>query len=218
MVRSDLRSLVQQWVDDPNGGYFTTAIVNTFLNNALVETQKMLIQSGESWYLTEKETVTAANQADYVLPTDFLSTNRVEIVLSGTGANEDRQVISPMTIQQQSLMNYRTGTPQGYILKKNRLALFPCPDSAKTLRIYYNYRISSMSLDTDTPDVAEEYHEYIALLAARDCFLKDDRTPGNLTQKIEAYEKLMKQAMEDRKQDQARMVVTTDEGGYWGSY
>ena len=59
--------------------------------------------------------------------------------------------------------------------KSNRLVLYPAPDTALTLRLYYSPRVTEMSLSTDIPNVPVHYHEFISVLAARDGFIKDGR-------------------------------------------
>lgn len=218
MLRSDLRNLASQFLDDPNNGYFTVAVLNIFLNNAQREVQKQLIQAGEMYYLKIVETTTVANQQDYVLPSDFIKSHRLEIVLSGTGVNEDKQTIAPITLNQQSLVANLTGTPTGYVMKKNKISLFPIPTQALTLRLYYSSRVADMSTDNDLPDVPEDYHEYIAILAAIDGKIKDDGIPANLQYKKEYYEKLMKQSMDNRQSDQPRMIVETSQEGFFGVF
>ncbi len=72
-----------------------------------------------------------------------------------------------------------------------------------------------MSSDSDTPDCPEDYQEYIAVLATYDCFIKDDRPPTNILTKKAYYENLMKQEMQQRSQQGPRMVVTTEDEGYY---
>lgn len=214
MTLAQLRTLMRSWLDDPNGGYFTDAVCLQFLNNAQREVQKQLIQSGELYYLKCQETTMVVDQQDYVVPTDIVLTHRMEIVLSGTAPNESKQPVKPMTLNQQDLIGYTTGTPVCYVYKKNRFALFPTPDTALTLRIYYSYAVADMSGDSDEPDIPLSYHEYIAVLATLDGFIKDDRNNANILKKKEYYEHLMKQAEQQRTTDEPRMVVVTSQDDY----
>lgn len=212
--RTEIQDLIAQYVDDPNHGYFTRTILNKFIANAERETQKMLVQAGEMYYLKAQQTLTVQNQWDYVLPADFLKIHKVELVLSGTGVNENRIVLQPITLVQANDLGVQSGTPVAYVVKKDRIQLFPTPDSTKTLRLYYSYRIEPMENDTDTPDVPEEYQELIAVLAAYDCFIKDDRTPSNLELKKQQYITMLKQAAEDRDESTSRSVVMLNNDSY----
>jgi hypothetical protein len=69
-----------------------------------------------------------------------------------------------------------------------------------------------MSLDTDVPDAPEDYHEYIAILAARDGFLRDGRPLSPIESKLAYYERMMEESAENRNVDSPRMVVATPEG------
>jgi len=215
---SDLTTLLLSWVDDVNGTYFTSAQTNLFLNRAQAEVQKQLIQAGEMFYTKAVQTTTVAGQADYVLPSDFMIVNRLELVTSGSGTSEDKRFLVPISLNEQYKFGIQEDTPEVYAIKKDRITLFPTPSEALTLRLYYSYRVTDMVNSSDSPDVPVEYHEYVALLAARDCFIKDDRPLTNLETKINYYLRLMKETYEDRRQDQSRMVIETGDNGWGGMY
>jgi hypothetical protein len=212
MTRAQLSTLVVGWLDDPNQGYFTSSLVNTWLNLAARQVQQMLLQAGENWYMKPVETLTVASQAEYVLPSDFMVEHRLEIVLSGTGTNENRRPLKQITTNQQDQVSIGLGDPTYYYIKKDRIVLSPTPQTANlTLRLYYSPLATDMSADGDEPDVPEQFHEYVAILAAYDGFVKDDRNPGNLVHKKEKYEMLLKQMAEDRVQDSSRQVVQVED-------
>ena len=211
LTRADLRTLVLDWVDDVDGGYFTAARVNSWLNLAQKEVQKLLLDAGEIFYMTPVETVTVANQADYALPNDFMKLHRLEYILSGSGVSEDRMMLFPITLNQQGVLGNANANPMGYVLGKDRITLYPTPEQAQTLRLYYSPRVADMDDDTDNPDCPDEYAELIALMAAEYAFIKDDRAPSNLIAKKESFISQMKKTAEDRKEDQPRPVVMVDD-------
>lgn len=215
-----LRELVSYWVDDLHLTYFTAPQVNQFLNNALRETQKILLGAGQDFYYSCKQTTLVVNQADYVLPADFYKVNRLEVVISGTPPNESKQQLITITPNQQNLVPDNTGLPNFYYLKKSRLTVLPAPSQALTLRMFYSYKIADMVDDTDTPDIPEPYHEFIAVLAAIDCFLKDGRDPSTLFNKRDYYLDMFKKDAAQRELDASRSVIytgdfDTNDVGYW---
>ncbi len=219
MTRLDLQNLVLQWVDDDAGGYFDpTNFVQPSLNRALLEVQKRLILAGEMYYLKmpPSETQTVVNQATYVLPDDFLKLHRMVYVISGSGINETVNSLSFITLNQQDLIGTtNTGTPVVFNIQGNKITLYPTPDKATTLRLWYSYRAAAMTSDSSTPDCPEEFQEFIAILACMDCFIKDDRMPTNILTKKAYYERLLEDMAEDRSQQGPRMVVVTEnEGNY----
>lgn len=211
MTRAQLTSLVLSWLDDSSAGYFTAAQTNTWLSLAAKQVQMELIQAGENWYMKPTETLTVASQSDYVLPSDFLVEHRLELVVSGTGTNENRQALTPITTNQQDLISITTGVPTNYYIKKDRVTLSPTPDAAYTLRLYYSPIIADMASDSDEPDVPEQFHEYVAILAAFNGFIKDDRTPNSLNAKKEEFLKILRQMATERTQDQSRQVVQVND-------
>lgn len=217
MTRIEARTIVWGWLDDPQGAYFTEALVNTWLNLAQREVQKRLLQAGQNWYMKPVQTTTVASQADYVLPSDFLVEHRIEIVISGTGVNENRQPLEAITLNQQDQVSIGLGVPTNYYIKKDRVTLSPTPQQAYTMRLYYSPRVSDLTQDTDTFDVPEQFVEYVPIVAALNGFIKDDRAPDNLLIKKKEYEDLLKQSAVGRTQDSSRRVVsrnTFDRGWY----
>jgi hypothetical protein len=218
MTRLDINNLVLSWLDDNTGGYFTPAQVNVWINLAHRQVQMLLLQAGENYYMKPVETTTVAGQADYILPADFMVEHRLEYVLSGTGPNESRQPITMITTNQQDMVSIGLGNPANYYIKKDRVTLSPTPAQAWPLRIYYSPMVQDLTGDTDVPDVPEQYMEYVALLAAFNGFIKDDRAPQNLQAKMMQFELLLKQMSEDRTQDASRQVVQTmdyDNGSFY---
>lgn len=212
----ELRNLTAYWLDDLNMTYFTPTQINRWLNNAQTETQKILLQAHNNFYVTPVQTTLVVNQNDYVLPIDFLTLHRLEIVLTGSPPNEDCMPVAPVTLNQQDLVPARTGTPQFYFLKKNRIRVLPAPDTALTLRMHYSYLVSDMVLDTDSPDVPPAYHELISVLAALDGLLKDGRNPELMLSKREYYEALLREEVQDRAEDAPRGIISTGNSGGGG--
>src|SRR4051812_33893367 len=218
MQLQDLRNLTLYWLDDLSGGYFTSTQVNLWLNNAQRECQKQLLQAGQNYYLKPSQTSTVKNQSDYVLPSDFLKLHRLELVTSGTGVNEVKKLLTPISLNEQMDIATGTGTPECYILKKNRLTLYRTPDSAKTLRLYYSTRVADMINDTDVPDLPEEFEEFLPIMAAIDGLVKDNRSSPTLAAKYQMYIDRFKQMANDRKQDRSRRVIVRDELSYGDFY
>lgn len=216
MTRAELKTLMWSWVDDPDGGYFTDANLNTWLNNAQKHVQRQLIQSGELYYAQEVQTTLVANTQEYSLPTDYLRHHRMELIVSGTYPNENRSLLRQMTPVQATNFATGTGQPGAYYLKKDSFVLLKTPSQAWQLALIYSYLIADMTSDSDVPDVPTQYHEYIAVVATIDAFLKDQRDITNLNEKVKYYEGLMKQDAQNRAVDMPREVVVTEsDNTFW---
>lgn len=209
MTLSELRQLVSYYVDDLQQTYFTPTQLNVFLNRAQTEAQKLLVGAGQDYYTRCVQTTLVVNQGEYALPLDFSKLNRLELVISGVAPNENVSVVSNISPNQIDLIVAQSGTPQVYWFQRNRLVIRPFPQVALTMRMVYTYEVADMIGDNSVPDMLEKYHEMIAILAARDCFIKDDRDPSNLLEKLQMYKDMMKADAAQRNIDQSRMVIQT---------
>lgn len=202
-------------MDDLNQTYFTPTQLGVFLNNALRETQKLLVGAGQQYYVSCVQTTLVVNQRNYALPQDFEKLTRLEILVNGTVPNENTIYMSPIAPNQRDLLPYSTGTPGCYYFKNNALVVYPAPDVALTMRLEYVYRVAEMTLDTDMPDCPEEFQELIAVIAARDCLIKDTRESPLLDQKLQMYIDRLKIDAAQRNIDESRSVIVT--GSYAGT-
>lgn len=217
MTFLDLQNLVAFWLDDLNFGYFTPVQVKLWLNNAQREIQKRLVKSGEQYYSRCVQTTLVVGQSDYVLPDDFSHLHRLEIVVSGVAPNESIIQLFPITVNQQDMVFRGQSQPGTYRFKRNRLTLQPTPDQALVMRLLYSYMPTDMVLDTDLPDAPTKYHEYIALLATQDGFLKDGRASELLVKKLAEYKADLDADAQERNQDFPRSIIETGEE-YMGGY
>jgi hypothetical protein len=204
----ELQNSTAYYLDDLEFGYFTKAQVKRWLNNAQREAQKLLLLSNENRYVKCVNTDIISNQCDYLLPADFLKLHRLAVVTDS--AQNTNYFVTPITINQQDLIISKEGAPAYYYLKKNRISLLPKPNvSNYKLKLFYSYKVTDMVNDVDVPDIPEEYQEYLAILAAYDGLIKDNRSADSLLAKKNFYESLMKQDLQDRQLDQSKEIVVT---------
>lgn len=222
MTLSDAKALVASWVDDLSFGYFTSDQLTRYLNNGAYETQKLLIATGTNRYLKCSQTPTVINQGDYALPDDFLKVHKITMITGGTFPNETTFDLSPITLNQTDLVAGKSGQPSVYYLKKNKIVLAPVPQSVIQMRLYYSYRITQLSLDTDLFDIPQEYAEFPAVLAAIDCLIKDGRDMTSVMTKKTYYEDMLKADANERTVDLPRQIVSLGGGidsgfgtGFW---
>lgn len=219
MTFAELQVLVSDWLDDVNNGYFTLPQVKQWLNNAQRETQKMIIQAFEGNYRIVKQTYTVINQREYQLPEDFKKLSRLELILSGTTfETENRQRLAKITENQQDMFPENVGRPQGYYFQGNKIILVPAPQQALVLRLTYLYSVVDMVLDADTPDIPEDYHEYLAVLATLDGLYKDGRDVAPMLEKKKYYEEQFKRDVEERNIDESRTIVQTMDDDFESVY
>lgn len=216
MNYQQLANLTVSYLDDLNFGYFTQAQVNVWLNNAQRKVQRILIDLKQNYYAKCVQTLTATNQCNYVLPDDFMMAHRVEVVIYGSFPNEVKNAVIPITLMQQDLLSAVPAIPEAYYFKRNSLCFAPIPDQVYTIRLTYSYQVADMINSYDVPDVPERYHELLAMYAALDGFIKDDRENAYLMGLVEKYEEKMKAEAQERQEQAAREVVSMRED-MWGT-
>ncbi len=209
MTLTQLITYCSDLLDDPNNTYFTTSNLTLRLNLALRELQKRLISANEQWYMTCSTTTTVVSQNAYAIPSDFIQVIRLDYITQGSGTTASTQKLMPITPNQVDLVTDVSGDPQYYVLQKDQFVLYPTPNAVKTLHLYYSYYVADMVAGSDIPDAPAQFHEYIAILAARDCYIKDGRSIQPIEQKLQEYEKLLKELAEQREASVTRMVVKT---------
>lgn len=215
MTLLQMRTLTLDWLDDANATYFSTSTVNLRLNLAMWELQKRLISANKEYFLECVKTSTVSGQQAYALPTDMLQIVRLEWYNTGTSATSMSNKIIPMTPNQRDLLVNVTGDPQYYSMSKNNILLWPIPNRIVEVHLEYNYQTVFMSADSDIPDMPAQFHEYIPILATRDCLIKDGRPIQPIEQKLQEYETLLKQMAVQRQADSPRMVVQSSGDWSW---
>jgi hypothetical protein len=140
----------------------------------------------------------------YTLPfaKTLLNKNQKEVHKILIANGEQRYMICKETDNSNNACNYT--------VKRNRLWVFPTPASVYRLRLYYNFLLPDMILDTDEPDIQENYQELIVLYAVRDAFIKDDRESQKILDKINRYETEMKNDAQERRKDSPRYIKVTE--------
>ena len=208
MTRIEMRELISYWADDVRQTYFTPAQVNVFLNNAYKTVFKQLVMAAEDHFLRSAYTLLVVGQQDYLLPSDFYNIRSADIYTTVPTVTGDRYRIEPVTLNNRDCY-LKSGQPQGYYLKGNKIILRPVPDSAKYLGIEYIYTPTWFLSDGQTPEIPEVYHELIAINAAIDCFIKDGRDTQLLFDKRARYEKDFKSEADERIKQGPRMIRQT---------
>jgi len=217
MTLLQLRTLTLDWLDDPNAGYFSTSTVNLRLNLALRELQKRLISANKEYYAKCVQTDTVADQKAYALPSDFMQILRIERIAQGVTNNFPYFKLDAITPNERDQLIDEAGAPVAYYMQQNNIMLVPTPDAAYDIHLEYAYYVADMASDSDVPDAPAQFHEYIAVLATRDCLIKDGRPLEPITAKLKDYETLLKQIADQRQADGPRMVVMATSNS-WGDF
>lgn len=207
MTFLECQTLLGDTVDDAAFGYFTLSVVKQRLNLAQRELQGLLVRAGHSYYTKCVKTNTVASQKAYALPSDFYSLTLLEKVISGSGDTADTMPISYISPAQRYQTTSQSGDPDVYWFEKNNLILRPTPNRIQEFHLEYVYQVVDMVADGDLPDAPLQYHEFVSVLAAKKCFLKDGRPLAPIQEDLARLDKELKSIADTRRVDGPRMTI-----------
>lgn len=212
MTRLQLENLVAQWLNDPNKTYYSASSIQTRLNLAQRTLQTMLVDAYQDFYTICVATSTVVNQSRYKIPSDLRKIRRIELLLSGSGDTGKYQKVEPADLNNKDLLPSGAGTPTIYYLLKNYIYLKSAPSQTWTMHMDYIYRVADIAADADSPDIPEDYHEFLAILAVRADLIQDNRNVAQLLELKKDYEMRIERDTNTRKADGARMINPSADG------
>jgi hypothetical protein len=119
---------------------YTDAVLLVELNDALTTSfERSVIDAKANYWITYQDYTLTAGQALYRLPQRNIGLSKVE--LSGASPNSQGWCRLPETSEDhidafQGPLTSQ-GTPERYVLRSDRIWLFPTPSSSLTLRVWY---------------------------------------------------------------------------------
>jgi len=150
---------------------YSTALLSDAEINAALQEANVEVALVREWpYLTEVTTVTTvAGDATYPLPVD------VHAVLQVTVRDGARRVLSATTVfdADADAGNSYLTAPIFYRFDEaaGELVLYPSPGGAEELTVVYQRKATVLDGDTDSPDMAAEFHPVLAYRAAAQLLL-----------------------------------------------
>lgn len=147
MLVSDVATRVKRQFGDEAGAQITDADVIRWCNDAQTEiaTQNKLLQ-------TIATSTTVVNTQDYASPTDMLALR---------GVRYDKLRLTMLSMDDiDNVVQDRTeakGTPQYYWFFGENISLWPTPDEAKTLTVYYTQKPTALTATTDAISLPPQF-------------------------------------------------------------
>lgn len=204
MNLTELKSLFAKYVNDPYFGYFTEANATTFLNNALTQAQRRLLKTHAAFYSVCTSTTLVVGQSQYSLPSDFLAMFDLWVDLE---TNPDSTMpLSFIPLSKRHDFTTTNGTPTHFYMLKDSVNLVVPPDTAHPLEMIYAPLASDMVSGSDVPDLPDQFHEYLVLLAAETALMIDDRVSSLVDARLKFYDDLIS-ANEQRVLNAPRYII-----------
>lgn len=164
-------------VDDSNTGFYTTARVLDWINEA----QRNIARRTEAFQKQDTVAVTSGTQ-EYTLPTDIIRLHRVEYQITGQTQNYvllPREYNAMDEVSYSALRSMQSDKPYTYTLwgypPALKIILFPTPSTSGTLTVFY-YALptdvtttgSTVFVPSGWEDLVVDYVEMKGLRKARD--------------------------------------------------
>ncbi len=174
-----LRSRVRFKSGIDNTTTLSNADILTLLNIGYHYLEQELIQVNQDFFEEQKTKFNlVANQDLYSLPTDFLGFKQLRLAYSAPSNEEDYNVAIPhdaaSTLEVNSQEEDISSDNPTYDLFGNYYRIKPTPDSNVTNggELYYFARNADLSATGDVPNIPADYHDLIAVYAAKEATLK----------------------------------------------
>lgn len=151
-------------------GTWTQEEIRAFLNQGQLEFVKKTL-----CLETDATENSVSGTQQYTLPTNYFKLKQPGGVFWNTGSNQSELDFVEIA-RSNRLANTVTGTPEYFWLWRNELWLYPIPGTTANnmIQIFYVKKPATMTVDGDTPDIDDAYHEALVFFAASRCLMVDN--------------------------------------------
>lgn len=210
------------------GGYensadITTAILNTFINEAVKQVWDILKSKRDDLLVTSTTTTTTIGVDATALPATFYQLRLLQIADSSspTGWRRLRQVSLDVSHQFAQLFGKR----YRYRLQGANIILHPTPQAVETLRVYFIPVAPALAADGDTFDGVNGYEDLVFQLALFRCRDRQEQDLTSCTREIARLTAQIQSASDGRDIEPfylspygaASGPYTDDDEAYWTS-
>jgi hypothetical protein len=151
MTLKDIRDRVRRRLTETSSsGFFSDAMLNDFINDAQADFVEQ-VPCLESSAIVP----VVAGTSEYALPSDFSDPIKVQMAYGG----------APYTIRSTRFVDVDPNVTPGpaclFYIRGSYLGLYPTPDRAGTLTLYYHQSPGEMDSDLDTPSIPTQFHRML---------------------------------------------------------
>jgi hypothetical protein len=205
MNRSELRTALRSFLNEDIPGFWTDAQLNTYINLANDRVNSIISATREDYFTISATFSTVAGTKSYSFPTDCRFIRRMEIydpTNEGNIIKLDELRWPRIEANGDWLFPLTTAQPKRYVTRGTQFDLYPTPDAAYPIRIYYDARPATMDSDDDIPTSPSDFHDmivYWAAMLAKKQNEEDDAGYSELfnARKVELIQTLINRGGED---------------------
>lgn len=180
-----LRNRMLQRANLENSRLISTEEATDYINQAWSMVYEILVQTDESYSTTSIVYNTTNSVATYPLPSDFYKERGVDVNFSGIIIDAKRFMFSERNLYQSPSI-WTEGSPIAFNIVGNNLVLYPTPQGAFIVTLWYAPTPTLLAQDTDTIDGIAGYEEGVILDGAVRCRQKEGIDGSDLTRARDA--------------------------------
>lgn len=169
------------------GGYensadITTAILNTFINEAVRQVWDLLKSKRDDMLVTSATITTSVGVDATALPATFYQLRKLEIADSSAPSGWRR--LRQTTLDVSHMYAQLFGKRYRYRLQGANVVLHPTPQAVETLRVYFIPVAPTLAADGDTFDGVNGYEDLVFQLALYRCRDRQEQDLSSCTREI----------------------------------
>ena len=175
MNLGELKTLTRTYINEPDPAvnkFWSDSDVVTAINVGVKKVHSK-IKSLSRWHFTTRATFqTSPGVEYYTLPANLKDLKLVSY--------EDLDGVERGVSRGEGPNMFQWASPLSYWVVGHTIRIFPLLQSATTIRVYYEARITNLVNDEDTPTFEEDYHDVAAKWAAIELRVKNSDDPDDV--------------------------------------
>lgn len=214
-----MRTAAKEYADQVNSAFISDATWNLWINDSIDEFWDLLVNSVEL-YGTKSHSFTLSGTNTHPLPSDFYKLNSVEMSIGGGfwdtldpynwEERNDAESVYPLYAVELSWMRPR------YCIVDNVLDLRPVSGAFGDYRMWYTPVAPTLTLDGDTIDSINGWHEIVQIDAALKAGIKEEAVVSPLERRKAAAIERIKEMAASRMQSKPSTITNTQRRGFRG--
>lgn len=189
MTRSEIRTLAKRRADMENSRFVSDAEWNVYMARAHAKLYDILISRFEDDFTTASSNQTVSGSNTISLPANFYKLRGLDYQVDGSKWAD----VPPFMFAERNTYgrtSNRLRGPRGisYRLVGQTIRLVPETGADGVYRYWFIPRVTLMTADTDSPSGIYDFHEYIAVEAARMALAKEESDTTMVVAELAALE------------------------------
>ena len=206
MNRADIRTFMRLLLNEGEPGFWKDEDLNKCIDAACKRVSGIISSTRNEYFTQSSVFSSVVNIRSYSIPSDCRMIRRIEIYDPSDASKIFKldEIKFPRIEAGGPWPFSQTGQPARYTMVGTHFDLYPLPDEAYPMRIYYDVRQDSLSDDTSIPTIPLDFHDMIAYWGCALAFIINSEPPKEFvdlfdTRKEELISVLLRRGSDDPK-------------------